>query len=235
MTSPFITSLVVTIALLLYVIFEVINLFRLKTRINLIPLILFILGVLFTIFIAYQGGDLNAGDLAQTLLTLGLVAVTAVYAWATQRQADANINMAKEMKNQRYDAVRPIIDIQKIIVGNRDRALEVLAATEGKTDICLSCKLKNIGLGPAIDVYSFTQLSSGEKRRQEHGTLAIGEEISYVSLLIEHKDSSMELAVFFRDTYGRKLKSFRPVTLNLENQRFVLGPLKIQELSEEKP
>ena len=48
----------------------------------------------------------------QNLAVYGLVALTAVYAWATMRIAGENRRTAEEMKQSRLDAVKPYLSLQ---------------------------------------------------------------------------------------------------------------------------
>jgi len=102
--------------------------------------------------------------------TIALALATAVYAWHTRR-------LAQEMKEQRYDTARPIIDIQRY--ASPERAVsalgEEMTAREGKLPSGLLCILHSIGLGPAIDVYSFVRMATGVRCRYDFGTLAVGE------------------------------------------------------------
>jgi hypothetical protein len=190
-------------------------------------------GVLLFVWLGDAIPDDRKGDITTALATVAVAIATSIYAWLTRQQVNANIKMAEEMRETRYDTIKPIIDINKDTTDNMDRAGQILAAKEGRTDICIGCTLKNIGLGPAIDVYSYTKYSSGEMIRQDHNTLVIGNEI-YASLIIEHINDAMELSVYYRDTYGRTLKSRRIVTLNSKTEKFELGNLEIQEISEDE-
>ncbi|MCD6453444.1 MAG: hypothetical protein J7K77_04075, partial [Dehalococcoidales bacterium] len=158
----------------------------------------------------------------EVTITFVLVLITAIYvkrtaeiAKSTKEQADASVKMAKEMREQRYDAVRPIIDIQ------RDRGLV--------------CILHNIGLGPAIDVRSFIQYHKQERRPWEFGTLTSGGKTEEMILSLEHEDNRMVLVAYYKDIYGRRFESSREVSIGeTPNSNWVIGPLKIRPVKEDE-
>ncbi len=66
-------------------------------------------------------GKLDFAQAIQITITFVLVLVTVIYvlrtseiAKATREQAEASVKMAEEMREQRYDEVRPVIDIQAV-------------------------------------------------------------------------------------------------------------------------
>ena len=189
------------------------------------------LGLLFITYLAYNAQEIHPADGVQIMLVTGLVAVTGVYALFTARQANASVRMAEEMREQRYDAVRPVIDIQHS--GDRDRRLGELAAT--KEEIVsggLTCILHNIGLGPAIDVCSFTQLNSGERHPYDFGVLGIGGKSDPKILSVDVESDRNRLLAYYKDTYGRKIESSREVR-ETEGTKWELGPLQIRVIDKE--
>jgi len=90
-------------------------------------------------------------DLIQIILMGLLVIVTGIYAWrtftiskASKKQADASVKMAKEMKEQRVTASRPVV-VQK--------AVHEKDIYEGSTkDYFSHFEAYNKGNGPAIEV-----------------------------------------------------------------------------------
>jgi len=178
--------------------------------------LVFCLGLLFITYIAITAREIQPADWAQIMLTLGLVAVTGSYAFSAVKQADASVKMAEEMREQRYDAVRPVIDIYRDPADD-DKMPEAIAASEGDASRGLSCVLKNIGLGPAIDLRSFVQNPiSGERQHHDFGTLAIGKTTYRVKLSLIHEGSPLALLAYYKDVYGRTFKSSREVTIDKE-------------------
>ncbi len=104
------------------------------------------LGLLFVVYLAYTAREIHPADGAQIMLVTGLVAVTGVYALFTARQANASVKMAKEMKEQRVTASRPVI-IQKAVVET-----ETELATFGSRDWFSYFEVYNAGNGPAIEL-----------------------------------------------------------------------------------
>lgn len=183
-------------------------------------------------------------DWIQVILMVVLVGVTAIYAWrthviskGTEKQADASVKMAEEMMEQRYDAVRPIIDIQWEH-STDTRALGEAASLEPEqlsyyVSEGLKSILHNIGLGPAIDVYSFVQFLPSKQRRCDFGTLVIGGETVPRHLSLNQEGDRMFLRAYYKDVYGRWFKSSRDVIIIQERSR-ALGPLQIRPIPEEE-
>ena len=171
-------------------------------------------------------------DWIQAISMVVLVVVTGIYVWrthviskATKQQAEASVKMAEEMREQRYDSVRPVIDIQDQELG----AMELGRIGYGGLLSKLPCVLHNIGLGPAIDVYSFIEGSSDECQQFDFGTLATGGKTSKpMNLSLKHKGNPMVLVACYKDVYGRTFKSSRKVESALK-----IGPLQVQLAEEE--
>ncbi len=182
----------------------------------------------------------SVGDLLNIVVLVILVLVTSFYAVqtleiakATREQADASVKMAEEMREQRYDAVRPVIDIERHPT-ELERASVVLN-TDGKQERFpdkLTCILRNIGIGPATDVYSFTPTVGGERRRQDFGTLPInGESGREIPLLSpEQRGDRWFLVAYYRDLYGRCFESSREVN----RSDWKLGPLDTCKIAKEE-
>jgi len=196
-----------------------------------VPIILLGVGFLYIIALAFHySGEIQLSDRIQILLMFGLVAVTSFYAWSASRQADASVKMAEEMRNARYDTVRPIIDIQR---GGSNIA-EAFYADCGDTTHGLLCILHNIGLGPAIDVCSLVQppwAPWGRSQHHDFGTLAIGEE-STMNLSLEQEDNRTALVVYYKDVYGRAFESSREVQAGETSEGWKVGPLQIRPIEE---
>ena len=148
-------TLAIAIVVLIYFVFTIIQTIRKKRRfVSQLNIILLILGLMFLIFLTYHASEIEGADWGQIILMIGLVIVTAVYASSTEKQADASVKMAEEMREQRYNAVRPAIDFKRDTAktdGHRE-ILEGLATSSKNVSLGLSCILCNVGLGSAIDV-----------------------------------------------------------------------------------
>lgn len=111
-----------------------------------IGIILLSIGLLFAIFLLFRADELGAANLAQMILMIGLIMVTAAYASFAEKQAAASVKMAKEMKEQRITTSRPII-IQKSVY-EKD-------IWEGSNkDYFSHFEISNVGNTPAIEVES---------------------------------------------------------------------------------
>jgi len=143
--DPFILLTVATILVLIIFILTIVQNFRRKpTIIGRTAIILLIIGLLFLLLLVFRGQELGVADWAQTLLMIGLVLVTAFYASSAEKQADASMKMAEEMKEQRVTASRPVV-VQK--------AVHEKDIYEGSTkDYFSHFEAYNKGNGPAIEV-----------------------------------------------------------------------------------
>jgi hypothetical protein len=239
-TSESITGLILTIIFLAYLILETITSFRKHTPINPIVFILMAIGVFIGILLIYRGKELSAADLAQTILTIGLLTITAVYAWSTERiakstreQAKASLKMAKEMENQRYDTVRPFIDFELMSVEITHGIVNGLIEEDPrKTGV--HAKIRNIGIGPAIDIYSFTFRANGERIKHDFGVLKVEGESKYVLFNLDKRNEEWFITAYYRDLYGRCFVSSREVIIRIKNNKYELGPLQSSPIKEEE-
>jgi hypothetical protein len=151
--------------------------------------------------------------------TIAIGLATAVYAWHTRR-------LAQEMREQRYDAVRPVIDVQWDPLNDARRLEEQEATRSELVSAGFSCRLLNIGLGPAIDIYSFVQSPSGERQLYYFGTLAKQDKTVSLSLSLDQKDVHLFVRARYKDIYGRALESSRELIGTQGN--WSLGPLHIR-------
>ena len=160
---------------------------------------------------------------------------------ATKEQADASVKMAKEMRNARYDALRPIIDIVIQPMKGGELIKQGLDAKEGKLPENLPCKLRNVGIGPAIELYSFVFVegiedAEGNPRRWDFGSIpvAIGEEeMGYtreMPLSLQQRGEHKALVAYYKDVYGNPFESIREVSINKDKVAVNIGPLKVSPL-----
>lgn len=97
-----------------------------------------------------------------------------------------------------------------------------------------SCTLHNIGVGPAIDLYSFIQNPDSKKQqRYDFGTLSKGDKTPGMHLMMINVASDMMLVAFYYDVYGNLLSSSRKVTINQQKKYIVHNlsnePIKLIE------
>jgi len=145
----------------------------------------------------------NSGAV-QAIATVVLVIVTFAYVLLTAKQAKASVGMTEEMREQRFDALRPVvlprIDVKSI----------------NGSPFCEELLLENIGVGPALDVQcNFTH----PNLTQEGGRWAIGagrtvkwmenlrREPAGVGERDRHENDTAQISVSYRDVYGRRFSS----------------------------
>ncbi len=126
-------TLAIVVLVLIYFVVGIIQTIRNRKRrrfVSQLNVILLILGLMFLIFLTYHASEIEGADWGQIILMIGLVTITAVYASSTEKQADASITMAEEMKAQRVMASRPII-ILKAVNDDQDSHFEIYNAGNG--------------------------------------------------------------------------------------------------------
>ena len=185
-------------------------------------------------------------DWIQAISMVVLVIITGIYAWrthviskatneqakATKQQADASVKMAEEMRDTRYDTVRPVIDFQwqdsNIVVNS----VAMMEGTKGKVPIELSCKLRNVGFGPAIELYSYSIVGQDNRNRYDFETLvAGGKTVDWVALSIRQEGNIGVLEAHYRDIYDRSFTSKLEVySVKEKGLQTKLKVEKVQEL-----
>lgn len=106
--DPLILLTVASILVLIIFLLTIVQNFRRKpTIIGRTAIILLVIGLLLLTLLVFQGQELGAADWAQALLMIGLVLVTAFYASSAEKQANASVKMAEEMREQRCPIVVP--------------------------------------------------------------------------------------------------------------------------------
>jgi len=108
----------------------------------------FVFGLLLVSYLIYNviSHEIDPKDWVLIFLTLGLVMVTVLYALVAFRQANANVKMVEEMREQRIISSRPVL-IQKAVVET-----ETKLRTFGSLDWFSHFEIYNAGNGPAIEV-----------------------------------------------------------------------------------
>lgn len=126
-----------------------------------------------------------------------LAVVTAFYAWQTKQQAHANLEMAKEMKDARLAAQRPIVNIRSM----------------GSTSKEVTAKFQNIGTGPALNIrrylthprlhFTFTH--------DRHTVMKVGDEEGQINFPVEGFDGQDWLGFAincdYEDVYKQRFRS----------------------------
>jgi hypothetical protein len=194
---------------------------------------------------------MTATDWIQALAMVVLVIVTGIYAWrtvvisrSTGRQADASAKMAEEMKNQRYDMVRPVIDIQwepdthgEIKLMNNAGQIAIAKGQTPQLPDKLTCRLCNVGIGPATDVYSYIQ-SGTEPDYECHqlrsfGLLRVKGDLGPRPLSLKEIENRKFLIVYYRDIHNRCFQSIREVSRDEKRGNLKLDPLGTSKLAKE--
>ena len=164
-----------------------------------------------------------AGVLAVTLM------VVAYYACQAKRQADASARMAREMEQGRHDAARPVVNIGSEPYERNSEAL--LKQALGKAfPAAIQCQLRNIGVGPALNIRFQVDDGQGGSHLLQIGALETGEADQFHRHLTV-VDSTVEqerklLQVFYEDVFGNTVESHRELSLS-EDGGLVIGPLRI--------
>jgi len=204
----------------------------------LIPILIVVLGLPALIIFGFVdlSTKIDLGQVMEIVILAVLVTVTAIYAEQTLRIANATKEQAEEMRKQRYNALRPIIDIVEQPTTGMEKEKQGFDAKEGKFPKDLLCILRNIGVGPAIEVFSFIEGAEDKPRRRDFDTIpvAIGaEEMGYAHeerLLLEQRGNHSALVAYYKDVYGNLFESVREVSVDRNKQAVNIGALKIHPL-----
>jgi len=148
MQAKEILLLILVVLLLVIVILQLVLAMKKRTIFGPITFILLMIGYLFAVLVTYRGNELEVRDWAQTLLTIALVAVTAVYAWSTDKIAKATKEQA-EATRQQAEASMKMAD-----VASRPYIIQTAAYNSAKSGSppVLDYDLYNAGNGPAIEL-----------------------------------------------------------------------------------
>jgi hypothetical protein len=179
---------------------------------------------------------IDTGRTVEAGTTAALVVVTVYYAVQTRITV-------KEMKDQRYDAFRPVIDFDEI---NNDQGPAFMRTDNRPTtdDEKIStnpfeCVLRNYGAGAAIDIYSIYEHISPKASRASIGNLQAKESKNIRSVPNDLKfikarkiGSQWFLVVYYRDVYSRCFETKRRVSL--EGDSFKIGSFEYRELDKQK-
>ncbi len=184
-------------------------------------------------------------DWIQAISTVVLAIITGAYAWQTwilakvsKKQAEASVEMAQEMRQQKYESVRPVLDILRVADSNT-KTVEAYTAKDADYSRGLSCSIENVGFGTALDVYSIIvnpdfmgKEEAGKRRRFDHGNLPVSKRSDKMPLAIEQDDGRKAIVVYCRDAYGRTFEYSRAVSAD-KVKGWILGPLAFKLIEEQ--
>ena len=189
-------------------------------------------------FIAWLEGHQASAEvfvaIAALVVTAGLVGVTFAYARAARQQADASTKMAQEMREARHGGVLPVVDFILKPLNGSEQLSRVFQIKAGRFPETQWASLKNIGLGPALDVRFRTKLDDAGPNWRSVGHLGLGEvaERKYGPpggrwpLYLEPiSDLVKRLGVEYCDAYGREYESWRDITFDPAGGDWKIGPL----------
>lgn len=205
-------------------------------------LIIALMGLAYIITLAFQySGEIGLSEKLQILLTFGLVAVTTFYAWSAFRQADANVKMAEEMKEQRYSESLPLLVpdvIQKGVAGKLEPN-EVDYQTL-QVGVGMEVIWHNLGKGVAINsrfsfwsapldnppgkVLYFRPSESTFLKIEGQKEIKIGKTWAGESL-DQSNARSPRLEAEYLDIYERKITTVQEFRIDEQNKKAFLGEL----------
>ena len=158
------------------------------------------------------------GTVIESIAIVVLVGVTIFYAYQTRR-------MAKEMEAARFDAVRPLITIEKTEAKQRGDILKQTADAfrikEGKFPESVKCEIRNVGLGPALNLKYCLKYEAMNSIEKERLVLAVGESDTLHFLLEDEADDKRVIGIKYQDAFGRRFESLLWITMDESNARLV--------------
>lgn len=240
MQSKEIFLLIMVVLLLGIMIIELTMAIKKRSILGPLAYILLIIGYLFAVFLTYRGDELTGKDWAQMLLTIALVAVTAVYAFSTEKiakatkeQAEASVKMAEEMK-------KPSILLRLDVTDGDVLELKTKFPPEE-----LKISAINTGSGPAVNLeaffwskkYTSPYVTKGYLTQNEQwkASIIIDMEINNKSMNINELQSDLidkkithAIIVNYEDIYNHKFVSY--LSIEVINNKWVIdGIQKIKE------
>ena len=161
-------------------------------------------GIVLIIVISILGAIyIDLSPVFTLVLYAGLIAVTMVYAYysmetaeAARHQADASVKMARETKDARFAALKPIVTIDW---------------TSGQRGRAITPYFENIGLGPALNVKCYCTHTKFEfNGKQDRTTLKVGKR-EHITLLTEAFDfedwAGFAIKCDYQSIYGENFRS----------------------------
>ena len=170
--------------------------------------------------------DLNASDGIQiglgVVLTLTLLAVL-WYAWEARKQAKASVRMAEEMEQTRFATAKPIIELRP---KDFDSTEGLNIALGGPPPTNLECRLRNVGVGPALNVVIPIRMNHDIEGTRREDVLQPDEESGWRDhVALDMKEGEGVARVFYEDVFGNRWESRYRIFLSEEKWQF--GPLQI--------
>ncbi|MDA0987640.1 MAG: hypothetical protein O2783_00580 [Chloroflexi bacterium] len=181
----------------------------------------------------------------ETLILLGLLLVTTHYARSAKLQAEASLQMAEaakqqadastkavaEMQKQRQDAYLPVIDILEDELSSEQKIKIGLTLEQGNIPDELRCKLRNVGVGPALRLQYQINFVDEMTRTLTEANLSAGDQVEPQPLVIsppQSEDGPPYVQVSYRDVFGRKCTSTKPIHVDFKEKNYELGILQFE-------
>lgn len=169
-------------------------------------------------------------DILEISLLLGLFVVTFLYALSTRDIAEETKQLAKstqalaiESEKQRLDAIRPILDI--IHTPEPGELFSMgYSPNQGTVPDGVTCIVKNVGLGPALNV-QLDLLIGSETNPEFVPLIAVSNEEKRKLKVHQDLQDSPYIRVSYRDVFGRKLDSKK--RLRTDGKLPLLGILQL--------
>ena len=148
------------------------------------------------------------------------------YAWESRKQAKASMRMALEMERARCDAARPVMEVST----RRAMAGELLVASTTRPPPVLNCELRNVGMGPALNVEVDIRDGNGNVVGRRLGVFGVGESIPQNLLAIRVLEQGVKglLQVRYEDVFGNTW--FSEYELSASEERVEFGPLSLRQI-----
>jgi len=175
---------------------------------------------------------------AQGALTIALVVATGYYAWrthdiskATREQANASVEMAREMREQRLFTSRPIVLLFPLAEERGQEGIRL--ALEGPLRDSTPVRLTNVGPGIAVAVKVPYKLDGADPEERIIDYLLAGssetEDYFYLSPA-EDAEHRRVLRIGYCDVFGNCFESTREFHKEPSSNHYVFTPLVHREV-----
>ena len=191
---------------------------------------------------------ITAADWLQASVTglLALITLTYVFLFwksniSVREQVEATKGMAEEMQQQRFDTHQPVL-VLKEDSSSLETGKQVVHLWMGSYPKAISCRCKNVGAGPALDLrwtiheddgttmnYDFPVLEAGQQlKRNSPGPRKYKEQIFEFPMCDTERENVKILRLTYKDLYGRGIESKREITFDRENEVIHWGHLEVK-------
>jgi hypothetical protein len=181
---------------------------------------------------------MSTGDWIQVSVLGATLLAVCWYAWEARKQARANTEMAREMREQRLLTTRPILLLSPVAEEhgrwNEGTANEIIRlALPGPLAEATPVRIANVGAGVAVEIKVPYKLSERSPAERVIDYLAAGSaeiENNFHLAPAEESHNQRTLKITYHDVFGNSYESRREFQKQPDSQHYVFTALVHREL-----